>query len=555
MTGAEATGPGAGPILPADIRKPLIPGPVATPEHWESRYPPRALEPGAHVTRFAPSPTGYVHIGSIYVALISESVAHSTGGRFFVRIEDTDREREVADAAVQLARALDAFGLVPDEGEPDGPYGPYRQSVREPIYDTFATALLDAGHAYPCFCTREELAEIAQHQREAGVPTGYWGEWARCRNLGADEVRRRVAEGAPYVIRFRAPESETGRIAYTDLIRGRLELESNRNDAVIRKSTGLPTYHFAHVVDDHLMRVTTVIRGDEWISSVPLHLQLFDAAGFARVGYAHIAPLMKLDGKSRRKLSKRKDPEANVDFYLSQGYPIEGVRCYLRGLANSRLIDRPCSEVASEPLRLEECAVSGQLVDFPKLEQICRDHVSTLDVDDVIDQLTAWAQIYDEPLANQLSVNRDLVVRALAVEQSQPGRPRKVLAKWSDFRHEYGFLLPALFEPVTDAADERFAPLDPEAVRDLAAYLVDRYRHDGDSETWFGQIRTAAGALGFAPSVREFKAEPDRYRGSIREASSVFRVLLTGSRSSPDMFEVARVLGEEEVLRRLRSLQ
>jgi glutamyl-tRNA synthetase len=541
-------------VLSEETRERLIPRPLAPPEQWDERYPPRDLPAGAEVTRFAPSPTGYVHIGSIYVSLIAQSVAHASGGVFFVRVENTDRAREVADAGVQLERGLSAFGLLPDEDDPDGPYAPYRQSDRQAIYDSYVAELLDADRAYPCFCTREELTETTKAQQAAGVPTGYWGRWARCRHLDENAVRARLDEGAPYVIRFRAPEFEGQRVSYHDRIRGELELEDNRNDTVIRKSMGLPTYHFAHAVDDHLMRVTTVIRGDEWISSVPLHLQLFDALGFTRIGYAHIAPLMKQEGKSKRKLSKRKDDEANVDFYLQAGYPVEGIRCYLRGTANSRLIDRPCAETEAEPIVLEQCSASGALVDLPKLEQICRDYVAGLGIEEVVTRLTAWAATYDPSLATALAAEPDVAARALAVEQAETGRPRKNLAKWSDFRDEYGFLLPGLFEPVTDPADERFAPLDGAAVGELVDYLMARYEHDGDSERWFGQIRAAAEGCGFAPGVKQFKAEPDRYRGSIREASNTFRVLLTGSRFSPDLFEVSRALGNDEVRRRLSSL-
>jgi glutamyl-tRNA synthetase len=532
----------------------MIPAPLQSPEHWEQRYPERSLPLGAEVTRFAPSPTGYVHIGSIYVSLIAQSVSHASGGVFFLRVEDTDRTREVADAPAQLARALKSFELRPDEGEPDGPYGPYKQSERQAIYDTYIAELLASKRAYPCFCSREELAELTATQQATGVPSGYWGSWARCRHLSEHDVRRRLDTGDSYVIRFRAPEFHGQRVSYLDRIRGQLELEENRNDVVIRKTIGLPTYHFAHAVDDHLMRVTTVIRGDEWISSVPLHLQLFDALGFERIAYAHIAPLMKQDGKSRRKLSKRKDNEANVDFYLRAGYPVEGVRCYLRGLANSRLLDRDCADTASEPIRLSECSHGGQLVDLDKLDQICRDWIAGLTIAELNLHLLAWAQEYDPTLADVLEADPASVERALSVERTNTDRPRKDLVKWSDFRAQYGLFLPSLFEPVTDPADERFAPLPSEVASEIANYVGRHYRHDGDSEVWFAQLRLAADACGFAANIRDFKKDPERYRGSIRDVANVIRVLVTGSRQSPDLYEISRVLGADEVLSRLKTL-
>lgn len=541
-------------MTPPTLTDRLLGTPIHDRGHWEGRYPPRGLPAGAEVTRFGPSPTGFVHIGGIYVAMICQSVARDSGGVFILRVEDTDRAREVPGAAAQLGRALVYFGLKPDEGEEHGEYGPYRQSERRQVYDTFVAELLEGGQAYPCFCSREDLEAIAVEQRAAEVPTGYWGEWARCRDLSPEEAERRLDAVENAVVRFRAPAPAGRRVTYEDRVRGPLELDDNSNDAVIRKADGLPTYHFAHAVDDHLMRVTTVIRGDEWISSVPLHLQLFSVLSFEQVGYAHIAPLMKLDGGNKRKLSKRKDPEANVDFYIEQGYPAEAIACYLRGLANSRLIDRPCPETAQEPIVLEQCSASGQLVDMAKLDEISRNWIGELSDEQIVERLREWATQCDPSLAAAIDSDPERVEAALSVERADTDTPRKDLAKWSDFRPKFGFMVPSLFEPVTDPADERFAPLDPEAVLTLASHVREHYVHNAPDEEWFGQIREAALAHGFAPNAKALKADPDGFRGGIRDAANVVRVLLTGSRQSPNLPDVARVLGEDEVLRRLSSL-
>jgi glutamyl-tRNA synthetase len=528
------------------------------PEHWEELYPERELPPGAYVTRFGPSPTGFVHIGGLYTAMISRDLAKSTDGVYFVRIEDTDRVREVVGAREQFDRTFRYLGLEPDEGEGTGLYGPYEQSQRGQIYETYVRELMRSGQAYPCFCSHADLQELSNLQRAAGAPPGYYGEWARCRGLSEREVAERVARGAPYAVRFRSPGAIGSRVSFTDLVRGEVEMDDNRNDAVILKSSlnepRLPTYHFAHVVDDHLMRVNLVVRAEEWLSSVPLHLQLFAAAGFEQVPYAHVAPLMKLEGSSRRKLSKRKDPEASSDFYLGNGYPAAAIIHYLRGLANSRLADLDFEEARRSPLRLEELGVAGPLVDLVKLESISRDWIATLPAAAVYEQVLAWADEYDAELAALLRAEADRAARALAVERDGAEKPRKDLAKWADFRPVYAFFLPELFELVDSPADPRFGGLDPELVRTLAAGFAAGYVHDLDGEAWFGQIRELAERHGFAPGMREFRQDPDRYAGTIREVSMVLRVAVTGATRSPDLYEVSRVLGADEVLRRVRAV-
>lgn len=534
----------------------LFPADLPEPEQWERQYPPRDLPEGAEVTRFGPSPTGFVHIGGVYVAMIDQDVSGRTGGRYLVRVEDTDQSREVSGALEQFERAFDYFRIQPTEGEGNGAYGPYLQSARERIYLTYVRQLLRQDLAYLCFATKEELADITARQQAAKIPPGYYGKWAIWRDADPARVQAELAKGTPYVVRFRAP-AEGGRVRFVDAIRGELEHEANRNDVVVLKSSDqpvrLPTYHFAHAVDDHLMRTTLVIRGEEWISSVPLHLQLFEALGFTPPRYAHIAPLMKQIPGGKRKLSKRKDPEATVDFYVSAGYPADAVLYYLRGLANGRLAEMPLAEALTEPIRLSECGVAGPLVDLVKLEDISANHIATLSGQEILEALRPWALTHDPSLVEILDGNRDLALRALAVEREGVENPRKDLRKWSDFRPAYGFFFADLFAPVTDPADERLGGLDPQLVRTFLSDFADGYQPLEDGREWFDQIRQLATKHGFAPSPKEFKKNPDAYPGAIREAAQLVRVTLTGSTRSPDLHAVATTLGPDDVNRRLRA--
>ena len=535
----------------------LFPADLPEPAHWEQRYPQRQLPDGAEVTRLGPSPTGWLHIGALYVASINRDVAHRTGGKYLVRIEDTDQARELEGAVEQFQRAFEYFGLPADETGDVGDYGPYLQSEREQIYLTYARELLREGKAYLCFATEAELGEIRRRQDASKIPPGYYGGWAIWRDRDDADVQAKLDEGAPYVVRFRSPGEVNGRAVFTDAIRGRLEHEDNRNDVVIVKSSAnevrLPTYHFAHAVDDHLMRVNLVIRGEEWISSVPTHLQLFAALGFKQPTYAHIAPLMKLIPGGKRKLSKRKDPEASVDFYVAEGYPAKAVLYYLRGLANGRIAELPLAEALEAPIKLAEMGVAGPLVDLVKLDDISANHIATLSGEEIVAAVKVWAAAHDAELVPVLDANPELALAALAVEREGVDNPRKDLRKWSDFRTAYGFFFPELFTPVT-ADDERIEGVDPALARAFAADFADSYQHLADGSEWFGQIRELAAKHGFAPNAKEYKKNPDAYPGSIREASQIIRVALTGSTRSPDLHAVATTLGEDEVLRRIRAV-
>jgi len=539
----------------------LFPADLPEPEHWEQHYPARELPEGAKVTRFGPSPTGFVHVGGIYVATIDQDVARRSGGRYLVRVEDTDQSREVEGALEQFERGFAYFGLAADEDiDRGGDYGPYQQSAREQIYLTYVRHLLREGKAYLDFATKDELAAITARQQATKLPTGYYGSWAIWRDADPADVQAKLDAGDPYVVRFRAPAATITRARFTDAIRGPLEAEANRNDVVILKSSDqsprLPTYHFAHAVDDHLMRVNLVIRGDEWISSVPVHQQLFDALGFEPITYAHIAPLMKQEGGSKRKLSKRKDPEASVDFYIETGYPAKAVLYYLRGLANGRLAEMPLDQALAEPINLDECGVAGPLVDLVKLDDIAADHIATLSGAEILAAVRGWAQRFDPELVTVLDAEPELALRALAVERDGAENPRKDLKKWSEFRAVYGFFFPQLHASVTGPDDERIAALgvDNAIVQAVAGDFVDNYRQLDDGGEWFEQIREVAAKHGFARNAKEYKKDPDAYPGSIREASQIIRIAITGSTRSPDLHAITQALGQEETLRRVAAL-
>jgi glutamyl-tRNA synthetase len=548
-------------MLSLELVDSLFPEGLPEVAHWAARYPARDLPAGAQVTRFAPSPTGWLHIGAIFAASVNVDLARSTGGVYVLRIEDTDQARFEEGALAQFEAGFEYFGIAADESDAaGGGYGPYTQSARAEIYQSYVRELMRQGKAYPCFETPEQAEARAARQKTVGALPGYYGDWAIWRDAPEDQVRARLEAGDPYVIRFRSPGIGGTRVSYTDRIRGELSADDNRNDVVILKrsdtSPRLPTYHFAHAVDDHLMGVTVVVRGEEWISSVPLHHQLFDALGFPRIPYAHFAPLMKQDEGSRRKLSKRRDPEASIDFYIAQGFPPEAVQYYLRGLANARLAELPLRDALAEPLRLDEFGVAGPLLDMVKLDDISANYIATVPGPEILGQLLPWAREFDKDLVTLVTAERDLALRALDVERVDTDKPRKDLRKWSDFRPVYGFFFAELFEPVTDAGDARFNGLAPDKVRAMASGFAANYvEPDAGGETpWFDQIRNLAGELGFALRQKDYKKNPEAYPGSIADAAGVIRVLITGARQSPDLEQTCAALGRDEVLRRVNSL-
>ena len=536
----------------------LFPADLPEVAQWEERYPQRQLPENAKVTRFCPSPTGFLHIGSIYSAMLDRDIAHNSAGQYLVRVEDTDQDRQVEGAVALFDRAFDYFELPPDEWNKQGNYGPYTQSLRKQIYLSHVRELLRQDKAYLCFAAPDELTAISERQKAAKLPPGYYGSWAIWRDASADAVQAKLDAGIPYVVRFRSPGTQGARTRFVDAIRGELEMDDWFIDTVILKSSDrplrLPTYHFAHAVDDHLMRVNLAIRGDEWLSSVPLHHQLFDALGFPHVTYAHYALILKQIPGGKRKLSKRKDPEASVSFYIESGYPAKAVLYYLRGLANSRLAELPLTEALTEPIRLAECSSAGALLDLVKLEDISADYIATLSSAQIFDEVHTWAEEFDQELATVLAANREFALRALDVERVNVQNPRKDLRKWSDFRTAYGFFFAGLFQPVPNLGDERFGGIDLTVAKNFLIDLVASYQPLSDPQEWFNQIRELAAKHGFAANAKEYKKNPEAYPGSIREASQMIRVTLTGSTRSPDLFEVATTLGVDEVQRRIATL-
>lgn len=535
----------------------LFPGPLKTPEEYEALYPPRSLPEGARVTRIAPSPTGFLHLGVFFTAMVNRLAADTSNGIFYFRLEDTDKKREIAGGAEDILRGLADFGLTIDEGfvapgEVRGDYGPYRQSERAPIYHTYAKKLVLEGLAYPCFCTPDRLAEVRKRQEADKLRTGYYGSFASCRNLSPEEVARRVQAGEPYVLRLRAPGDPERRIRFDDLIKGTIEMPENDEDLVLLKSDGIPTYHFAHAVDDHLMRTTLVIRGDEWLSSVPKHLQLFRLLGFKAPKYAHVSPILKEDGGGKRKLSKRKDPEAAMHFYAEKGYPVEGVREYLMTVANSDYEEwrkhNPDASRGAFPFSLRKMSVSGALFDLDKLSDVCKNVIARMDAPAVTGHIRRWAERYDPAFSRLLEQDPDYAESVFSIDRGGP-KPRKDLAKWSD-APEYA----AYFYAAPDLAALVYPDTLPK--EDIAAVLAayrEAYDPAEDQQAWFARIKALAPSLGFCPEVREYKKNPGDWKGHAGDISTILRIAVTGRRNTPDLCAIMRLLGPDEVRKRLTA--
>lgn len=525
--------------------------------YYEEKYPERNLKEGAIVTRFAPSPTGFVHLGSLYQVAISKKMAKQTDGVFFLRIEDTDQKRELENGVTSIIKSLEDFGLQPDEGmtnetEEIGNYGPYKQSLRKEIYEAYAKYLISQGKAYPCFCSPEELEQMRQKQEAAKIRPGYYGVWAHCRKLSVEEMVEKIKNGESYIIRLKSPGNEEKKIKHHDLIKGNVEFPENDQDIVIIKADGLPTYHFAHAVDDHLMRTNVVIRGDEWLSSIPLHLQLFYMLGFKAPKYAHIAPIMKEDNGGKRKLSKRKDPEAAVSYYSELGIPKEAVIEYLLNIANSNFEmwrkQNPDAPIDEFELQINKMSVSGALFDLVKILDISKTIISKYDAQKVYDEALAWANKYDSNLKNLLEADKEYTLKVLGIERGNV-KPRKDIAKWSDLEENIGYMYPEFKQ--TDHEYEYQKITDKEEIRKiLEGYMNLYYSTSDDKQTWFNRIKDLAESLGYAREVKEFKQNPDSYPGHVGDISTVLRVALTSKSNTPDLYEIMQVLGEEEIKQR-----
>ena len=524
--------------------------------YYEEKYPKRNLKEGAIVTRFAPSPTGFVHLGSLYQALVARKVASQTEGVYFLRIEDTDQKREVENGVENIVSGLHDFGIDADEGmlsrtEETGAYGPYIQSSRKEIYHAYIKHLLAQGLAYPCFCSEEELDELRKKQEAAGVEPGYWGVWAKCRNYNLEEVAEKIKNGEKYVIRLKSPGREDRKIKHHDLIKGNVIFPENKLDIVICKSDGLPTYHFAHAVDDHLMHTTTVIRGDEWLSSVPIHLQLFGMLGNEAPKYAHISPIMKEEDGNKRKLSKRKDPEASVSFYSELGVPKEAVIEYLLNIANSNFEvwrkQNPMAPISEFELKLDKRSISGALFDMVKILDISKSVIARFSAEEVYERALEWAKEYDKDLLELLN-NVEYSKKVLGIERNNSNKPRKDISKWSDVKDNiiYMYERPSEYE---------FDKISGEDAKKIVEEYINIYDENDDKDTWFGKIKELAGKLGYASEVKAYKENPDAYPGHVGDVSTVIRVAATGRRNTPDLYEILKVLGKEEVIERLKLVK
>ena len=535
----------------------LFPGIILTPQQYEEQYPARQLPEGARVTRFSPSPTGYLHIGGLFAAMTARLTAKVTNGVFFLRIEDTDKKREVEGGVTAIVNGLDAFGITPDEGitgvdTESGAYGPYQQSKRREIYQCFAKELVRQGLAYPCFCTEEELNALREQQEAKAVNKGYYGEWAACRKLSFEEQKRAVESGKPYTLRLRSPGDESRRIMIDDLIKGKIEMPENTQDIVLLKTDGIPTYHFAHAVDDHLMRTTHVVRGDEWIASLPIHIQLFKCCGFKPPKYAHFAPIMKEENGGKRKLSKRKDPEAAVSYYIEQGYPKESVIEYLLTLANSNFEDwRRANKAAPQadfPFNLKKMSASGALFALQKLNDVSKNVISLMTADEVYGSAVNWAQQYDEALYRLLVADKAFAKGIFCIDRGI-AKPRKDLAKWSEVKSFVAYFYDELYQPDYTLPENLTAAAAAEILR---AYLA-VYDHADDKDTWFARIKALCAPLGYTPNVKEYKKDPQAFKGHVGDVSAVIRIAVTSRRNTPDLHAIMQLLGGEKVISRMRA--
>ena len=521
--------------------------------YYEEKYPERDLPEGAQVVRVAPSPTGFIHVGGIFQGLIAKKIAEQTNGVFFVRIEDTDQKRKIENGTEEILNAYKDYDLYPDETVGKGNYGPYIQSERREIYKAYAKKLLEEGNAYPCFCSAEELEKIRDNQTKAQERTGYYGKWAKCRNMPVDMAYEKIKNGDPYIIRLKSPGDPEKKIKVKDVIKGGVDMPENDQDIVIIKSDGLPTYHFAHAVDDHLMHTTLVTRSDEWLSSVPLHIQLFRILGFKVPKFAHTAPLEKAEEGSRRKLSKRKDPEAAVSYYTEVGIPKEALKEYLMNIANSNFEiwrkQNPDKDMMKDfEFHLNKMGVSGALFDMVKLLDVAKGVISKFTAQEVYDFSYAWAERFDPELKEMLD-NKEYSLKVLGIERGNV-KPRKDIAKWSDVKDINYYMYPEKFAKNTEFEYQKIT--DPEEIKTIVSEYVNNYFDiNDDKQTWFNRMKDLSEKLGYAREVKEYKAEPEKYKGHVGDISTVIRVTLTGRANTPDLYEIIQVLGEEEVKSRL----
>lgn len=534
----------------------LYPHAIETVEALEAAFPPRELPEGARVTRFAPSPTGYLHLGGLFQVLIDERLAHQSGGVFYLRIEDTDRSREIEGGVGAILSGLASFGVTVDEGvTPDGEkgaYGPYRQSLRAGIYQSFAKKLVEEDKAYPCFCGEEKLSAMRAEQEKEKQNPGYYGKWACCRHLSPDEAAERVAAGEPFVLRLKADGSEGKTVTHADLSRGALTFPENDLDMVLIKSDGIPVYHFAHAVDDHLMKTTHVVRGEEWLATLPVHVQLFRYFGWTPPAYIHSATIMKHDDETggKRKLSKRRDPEAAVSYFFGEGYPAAALIDYLMTLLNSNFEEwraaNPDAPYTAFPFTVEKLSSSGALFDFAKLSDVSKNTVSRMSADEVYALASDWAAEHD-PVFHTLFTKHPDETKAMLSIGRGGDKPRKDIAVWNELKPFLSFFFDELFSPVYDFPQN----LTREDILSVLRQYGALYDENDDQTVWFEKIKGLSAALGLAPDTKTFKKNPGVYRGHAGDVSMALRVAVTGRQNSPDLHSVMRILGKTRTLARL----
>lgn len=537
----------------------LLPNIDKTIEDYKKIYPNRNLSEGAIVTRYAPSPTGYVHMGALFSAFIASKMAKQTNGVFFLRIEDTDKKREIENGVTGIIKDLKNYGIKIDEGmisesEWIGQYGPYIQSKRKEIYQTFAKHLIMNDLAYPCFCTEEDLENIRKEQESIKDRIGYYGKWARDRYLSHEEVIKRINNGEKYVIRLKSPGKFENKVIYDDLVKGKLELPENDLDIIIIKGDGLPTYHFAHLVDDYLMGTTHIIRGDEWLSSVPIHLQLFKVFGFKPPKYAHISPLLKEDNGTRRKLSKRKDPEAAISYYHEKGIPVEAVLLYLCTVANSNFemwyLQNKDKTIDDFKLEFKKISASGSLFDVDKLLNISKNYISLLSAVDVYNNTLEYSKNYDNELFDLLTKYKDYSINVMNIEREQK-KPRKDLAMFSDFRKQNWYMYDELFNNLNY---EWQNITNKEEIKNILDLYISKYDVNDDKDTWFNKMKEVCDTLGYASDMKAYKENPNNYKGNIADVSNVLRVSLTTKSMTPDLYEIMKLLGKERMEKRFNMV-
>ncbi len=534
----------------------LFPNVTETPDQVQARFPKRELKDGAVVTRMAPSPTGFVHLGNLVQGMISERMAHQSEGVLFLRVEDTDAKREVPGAVEILINSLQHYNIHFDEGATiegdNGLYGPYRQRQRAAIYHVFAKKLVSEGKAYPCFCTEEDLTAIHEQQEANKENFGYYGKYAMWRDRPMEDIQTQIDAGNPWVLRFRSEGSIENQFKFDDLVKGKLTITENDIDHVLLKSDGIPTYHFAHAVDDELMRTTHVVRGDEWLPSLPFHIQLFKALGFKLPKYVHIGPLMKMDGNSKRKLSKRKDPELALTYYKGEGFPVPAMREYLMTVLNSNFEDwrraNPDADIETFKFSPKKLNPAGSLFDYAKLVDVSKNVISRMDAATVYSLLTEWAQEFDPDFGAKLAQNPDYATAILAIGRGGK-KPRKDLATWKDAKDYMGFF----FDEYLDAPvfDEKF---EKSVVADALNRFLQKFDIADDSNTWFTKVKEITEDMGFTTDMKAYKADPTAFPGTVADISTFIRQAVTGKTNSPDLYTVMQILGKDRTVARIQAV-